>query len=394
VAAVFAPSVLVAAAATAAFWALAGRPAGEVALTAAAVLIVACPCALGLATPAAVAAALGRAAALGILVKRGDALERCAEVDELLLDKTGTLSEGRFAVEAVVAAPGFEENEVLALAAAAEGASTHPLAEAVRAAAAERDLVVAPRTPCRALPGLGVEAGEGESCLRVGSRALLASARVAVGPELLEEAAKLADRGLSLAFVAEGSRAVGLLAVCDPPRADARQAVSRLRDLGLDVALVTGDHLGAARLAAVRAGIADVQAGVSPEGKVEVVRAARARGARLLAAGDGINDAAALAAADVGVAMARGADVTLHAADVVVRAPRLGALADLVELSRATLRRIRQNLAIALGYNALAVPLAAAGWLDPLPAAVLMSLSSLVVTGNAVRLLRWRRSSA
>jgi Cu2+-exporting ATPase len=365
VAAVFAPTVVAVALLTAAvgFWL--GQAPLEVALRAAAVLIVACPCALGLATPAAVTAAIGRAATLGVLVKRGSALERCAGVDALVLDKTGTLSEGCLAVETVA--------EV-----------------AIRRAAEARGLEAAEVTPRRTLAGRGVEAGGGPERLRVGTRAWLEAEGVGIDAELAETAEKLAERGLSLAFVARGLRALGVVALSDPPRSDAIDAVARLTGLGLGIELVSGDQPGAVALAARRAGIAEFAAGVSPEAKVERVRRLRSAGRSVLVAGDGINDAAALAAGDVGVAMASGSDVALHAADAVIRAPRLEALADLVELSRSALRRIRENLTLAVAYNALAIPLAAGGVLGPLGAALAMSLSSLVVTGTAVRLLGWK----
>jgi Cu2+-exporting ATPase len=390
VAAVFAPAVLGLASLTALGWALAGAPPLEVALAASAVLIVACPCALGLATPAAVTAALGRAARLGILVKRGEALERWARVDTVLLDKTGTVTEGRFAVDEAVPVRDVSPEALVAVAARVEGASTHPLAAAVRAEASRRG--IAPEDDGtlvrRAVAGRGVVAGE----LRAGSRRFLEEAGVSVEPALAEAGAKLAERGLSTVWVAAGSRALGVLGLSDPPRPDAGEAVARLRARGVRVELVSGDAAGPVRLAGERCGLAAGAAAseVDPEAKVERVRAARAAGRRVLVAGDGINDAAALAAADVGVAMGSGADVALHAADVVIRAPRLGALADGADLARATLARIRENLGIALLYNALAVPLAVAGVLQPLHAAIAMSLSSLVVTGNAVRLLRWR----
>jgi Cu2+-exporting ATPase len=390
VASVFAPAVLVAAAVTALGWTLAGATPLDTALVAASVLIVACPCALGLATPAAVAAAIGRAAQLGVLVVRGEALERCAQVDRVLLDKTGTLTEGRLAVEEIAVAPGVTPEAVLDLAAAAEGASTHPLAEAICAAALARGIAVRDVARRETLAGRGVEAGDGAAPLRVGTAHWLAECGVALPPELLEAAEKLSERGLTLCYVAEGGRALGALALSDPLREDAREAVVALRALGLEVELASGDAAPAVRLAASRAGIETARAGVTPDQKVEWIRAWRAAGHRVLAVGDGINDAAALGAADVGVAMARSSDVTLAAADFVVRSPKLLALANAVALSRVALRRIRQNLGFALAYNAVAVPLAAAGWLDPLPAAVAMSLSSLVVTGNAVRLLRWR----
>jgi Cu2+-exporting ATPase len=391
VAAVFAPAVVGLAALTAAAWALAGHGALEVAGVAAAVLIVACPCALGLATPAAVTAAIGRAASLGILFKSGEALERCARVDAAVLDKTGTLSEGRLALERVLAAAGVTEEAVLLAAADAEGASTHPLAEAIRREAGARGIAAPARGQTRsALPGRGVIAGEGAAALRVGSRALLAEAGLAPDPALDEAARKLGERGRGLAFVARGEAVLGALAFLDPPRPDAARACARLRALGAPVRLVSGDHADAVRLAALAAGVEEHHAGVSPEEKVGFVTALRAQGHRVLVAGDGVNDAAALLAADVGVAMARGADVAIHAADVVVRAPRLGAVPDALELARTTLRRIRQNLGLAVLYNAVAVPLAVVGVLEPLGAAIAMSLSSLVVTGNAVRLLRWR----
>lgn len=390
VAAVFAPTVVGIALLTAAGWWLAGASGLDTALTAAAVLIVACPCALGLATPAAVTAAIGRAASLGILVKSGEALERCAHVDAALLDKTGTVSEGCFAVEEIAPAPGTGEDELLAAAAAAEGASTHPIAQALRRAAEARGLAVEEADARRALPGRGVEAELKETLLLVGSRELLASHDVAVTRELEERGDALAESGVSLAWVARGQQALGIVAMIDPPRSDAREAVARLTRLGLRLALVSGDQPAAVRLAAKRAGIADARAAVPPEAKVACVDELRGCGHHVLAAGDGINDAAALAAADVGVAMARGADVALHAADLVIRSPRLCALADAVELSRAAMRRIRQNLGFALAYNALAIPLATAGLLEPLHAALAMSVSSLLVTANSARLLRWR----
>jgi len=396
VAAVFAPVVLALASATAIGWAVAGAGAMQIALVASAVLIVACPCALGLATPAAVTAAIGRAAHRGILIKSGEALERCARIDQVVFDKTGTLTEGRFEVEQIALASGTscDESELLRVAALAEGASTHPVAEALRREAARRG--VAPGAaasevgPGRlTLPGLGSVAGEGEGASRVGARALLEQAGIAIPAELEERAAKQAERGLSQAWVARGRAVLGVVGLADPLRADAAKSVARLRRDGLGCALLSGDHARAAGLAASRCAIQRVEAGISPEQKLAWVSRERGAGSRLAVVGDGINDAAALAAADVGVAMPRGSDVTLQAADVVIRAPRLGGVADLVELSRLTMRRIHQNLAFALLYNAAAVPLAAFGLLHPLYAAIAMSLSSLAVTGNAVRLLRW-----
>jgi len=386
VASVFAPAVLGIAFATALGWAVAGASPLDVALRAASVLIVACPCALGLATPAAVSAALGRAAQLGILFKSGEALERAARIDRVILDKTGTLTEGRLEVARVLCSEGVDEAQLIATAASAVGASRHPVALGIRRAAEQRGLPLAGSDDTRTLPGLGIAAGR----RLVGSRALLASRSVEVPQSLERAAAAEAETGSSLAFVAEGERALGALALADLPRADSRAAMERLSALGLRPALLSGDHAGAVQRAAERAGLAEAVADASPDAKLARVHAERAAGARVLVAGDGINDAAALAAADLGVAFAQGSDVTLHAADVVIHSPRLMTLPALVELSRAAMRRIRENLGIAIAYNAIAVPLAVAGVLGPLSAAVAMSLSSLVVTGNSLRLLRFR----
>ena len=396
---IFAPAVLSAAAATAMVWTLAGAPAVQVALTAASVLIVACPCALGLATPVAIVAAIGRAAGFGVLFKSGAAVERCAHAGVALLDKTGTLTEARLSIAEIVPGRGANAAAVLAAAAAVEGTSTHPIAAAIREAAERAGLAQAEATPHEVIPGRGVVAGDPHTALRrlVGSRALLSEYGISLEPELEEAACKAVDRGESVAFVARtgaaGERALGLISLSDRPRSDAASAVQRLRDLGLEVALLSGDHQAAVAQAAARAGIVEYAAEVPPAGKVDAVRARRAFGSKapvVLVAGDGVNDAAALAAADVGVAFARGADVAIHAADVIVHAPRLGALADAVELARTTLGRIRENLALALLYNTVAVPLAASGVLHPLAAAVAMGLSSLAVTANALRLLGWR----
>ncbi len=396
VATVFAPAVLGIAGATAVAWRLGGAGWLDVAMTASAVLIVACPCALGLATPAAMAAAIGRAASLGILFKSGEAIERTAGVRAALLDKTGTVTEARLRVEDVATAKDWTPAQALVWATAVEGSSTHPLATAIRDHAQRRTGAGAdPNAPIvtsrRTVAGLGVVAETAAGAGAVGSRALLETLGIVSMPsELVVAAQSWAERGASLAFVAASGEVVAVLALTDPVRPDAGEAVARLHELGLRVALVSGDHGGAVRLAALRAGILDQYAGVRPEAKLEHVRSLRRDEVSVLMAGDGINDAAALAAADVGVAMGRGADVAIQAADAIILAPRLGALADAVGLARAALRRVRENLALAVLYNVIAVPLAAMGWIEPLGAAIAMSLSSLVVTGNSIRLLRWR----
>ena len=387
VAQAFAPAVLSVAAATALVCSLAGVAPLDAALRAAAVLIVACPCALGLATPATVSAALGRAAQLGLWFKSGAALERAARVDRALLDKTGTLTSGRLEVTRVVAAPGSDADRVAARAAAIVGASAHPVAEAIRREAARRGQTVAVAAERRVIPGAGVESDSG----LCGSRALLEERDIALDAGLESAARAEAARGASLAFVADDKTALGLLSFADTLRPDARAAVRRLAADGISAALVSGDHDGAARAAARAAGIEDVQSGASPEAKLARVQAERARGAHVVFAGDGINDAAALAAADLGFAFAHGSDVTLLAADVVSHVPRLESLAEALELARCALRRIRENLGIAVLYNAVAVPLAIAGVIGPFTAALAMSASSLVVTGNALRMRRFGR---
>jgi P-type E1-E2 ATPase len=279
---------------------------------------------------------------------------------------------------------------VLAVAAQVEGHSTHPVARAIVGEAAERGLAWTEVSGQRVHPGQGVEAGVGEVARRVGSLRFIEQCGAALPRVLRKDADTRAREGASLAFVSEGGRVLGAIALADRLREDAREAADRLRSLGVEVALVTGDHDLAATRAAGRAGIARWSSHVDPEGKVDAVRVRREAGGCVLVVGDGVNDAAALAAADVGAAYAQGADVAIHAADLVIRSPRLGAVPDVIELSRSALSRIRENLGFALLYNAVAVPLAISGWLHPLYAALAMSLSSVVVTANAVRLLRWR----
>ncbi len=390
-AAIFAPAVLGIAALAAAVLAWQGAPALEVAFRATTVLIVACPCVFGLATPLAISAALGRAAELGVLVKSGEALERLARVKRVLLDKTGTLTEGRFALAGRALAEGTSEAELLGAAALAEGEAVHPIAEAIRAAAQRVGAGTTAQAVRETRAGLGVVAAcENGVRLTAGAEGLLRELGVTLPAALVGEAAALGARGATLVWVARDARALGVLAFEDALRVDAAAFAPRLGRDGISAELVSGDHAGAVALAAERAGIATFAAGASPEQKLVRVREARAAGQPTLAVGDGLNDAAFLAAADCGLAMARGSEITLAAADAVVRSPRLGAIADLLALSRATLARIRENFAFAMLYNAIAVPLAVAGVLHPLGAAIAMALSSLTVTANSMRLLRFR----
>jgi P-type Cu+ transporter len=424
---VFVPAVLAVAAATFALW-LALDPGSGLSTALerfVAVLVIACPCALGLATPAAVAVGTGRGAELGVLIKGGEALEAASRVDLVLLDKTGTLTEGEPSLTDVVSlAPasereglspagersakglgpanergaeglGPDERALLALAAGAEAPSEHPLARAVVEGARARGVDVPPAGEFRSQAGAGVEAVVGGERVRVGTAAWMREAGVDVAP-LEPEAERLAGLGRTSFFVARASTLAGLVAVADRPARGARAAVEALAAMGVDVAMVTGDHARVARALADELGIARVHAAVSPEGKAALVAAERAKGRVVAMAGDGVNDAPALAAAHVGVAATRGADVAVAAADIALLRGGIAALPLALGLARRTLATIRQNLFWAFVYNVVGIPLAAGllapltGWtLSPLVASAAMSLSSVSVLLNSLRLRRF-----
>ncbi|HEU4534895.1 MAG TPA: HAD-IC family P-type ATPase, partial [Polyangiaceae bacterium] len=396
-----------------------------------AVLVIACPCALGLATPAAVAVGAGRGAELGVLFKGGEALEAASRVDLVLLDKTGTLTTGDPALTDVVTlapsptpasapkpadaasaasadtatttadAASAAENELLALAAAAEAPSEHPLARAVVEGARRRGLALPAVSEFRAEAGAGVEARVGAERVRVGTAAWLARAHVDAAP-LEAEAERLAALGRTPFFVARLDHArplAGLVAVADRPADGARAAVASLRALGFDVAMATGDRERTARAIAAELGIERIHAGLTPAGKAALVAAERAAGRVVAMVGDGINDAPALAAAHVGIAAGRGADVAVAAADVALLRGSIASLPLALSLARATLATIRQNLFWAFVYNVVGIPLAAGllypftGWqLSPLVASAAMSLSSASVLANSLRLRRFGRA--
>jgi Cu+-exporting ATPase len=350
-------------------------------LNSVAVLIIACPCALGLATPVSVVTAIGRGARAGILVKDAAALERLASAGTVLIDKTGTLTAGRPRLVRVSPAQGFDEAGVLGLAASAESPSEHPLARAIVAAAAERRIALAPATGFSAEPGVGVRA-------RVGDR-LVAVARAEPGAE-----AASTD---TLVTVAVDGRVAGALALADTVRPSTPAAIRELQRLGLRVVMVTGDRELAARPLAESLGLDGCHAAATPARKQELVREYRARGALVAFVGDGLNDAPALAAADVGVAMGTGTDIAMNSAGLVLLQGDLAALVRAVRLSRATLRNIKENLFWAFAYNLAGIPIAAGafypltGWLmSPMLAGVAMSLSSITVVSNALRLRRAR----
>jgi Cu+-exporting ATPase len=364
VAGIFVPAIIAIALATFAAWFFFGhRTAGEAIVTAVAVLVVACPCALGLATPTAIIAGIGVAARHGVLFKDSGALERAASVTSVLFDKTGTLTRG---TPSVIAS---SSDEVLALAASLESASTHPLARAITAAARERALPTQPAYDVQAIRGSGISG-------RVGSRQITVSAAEGGGD------------GVSRVQVSADGTAMGSIDLRDEVRPESAQAIRRLRELGLRVAVVSGDAEASVREAAAAAGIERLYARASPERKAEIVREWQAQGERVAFAGDGINDAPALAVADIGFAMGTGTGVALETAGAALLSndPRTVPIA--VEIARATMRTVTQNLFWAFAYNVALVPLAALGIVQPILAAGAMGLSSLFVVGNSLRLAR------
>ncbi|MBW8850275.1 MAG: copper-translocating P-type ATPase [Xanthomonadales bacterium] len=389
VSAVFVPVVVAIALLTLLGWGLATGDWGRATLNAVAVLVIACPCALGLATPAAVMAGTGVAARAGIVVRDAEALERARAVRIVVFDKTGTLTEGRPTLEAVVAVDG-DAAGLRAQAAALQAGSEHPLAKAVLAAHGD-----APRPTARdvqAVAGRGLRGTIDGRTWLLGSARLLQEAGIDPGA-LAARAEALAAEGCTVSWLAiadgDGGGAVrGLLAFRDRPRAGAAEAIARLHARGLRTALVSGDNAGAAAAVAAVIGIDDVRAGVLPAGKVEAVRAFAAQ-APVAMVGDGINDAPALAAADVGIAMGGGTDVALQAAGIALLRPDLRLVEAALDISVRTVRKIRQNLFWAFAYNVVGIPLAAAGLLDPVFAGAAMAFSSVSVMANALLLRRW-----
>lgn len=398
VSAYFVPLVVLTAAASFAAWAWLGPdPALAYALVnAVAVLIIACPCALGLATPMSIVVGTGRGAREGVLFRNAEALERLEAVDTLVVDKTGTLTEGRPALTEVHAANGAAEENLLAMAAAVERHSEHPLARAVVEAARERGIDAPASEAFEYLPGMGVSASVNGVRVLLGNQDLLARAN-AWDPALAGPAHELASAGRTVVFAAIDGRAAGFLGVADPIKPSAREALRMLEESGVTLHMLTGDNAVTANAVARELGIEHVEAGVLPDAKHAYIDRLRSAGRVVGMAGDGVNDAPALARADVGIAMGAGADVAIESAGVTLVKGDLRGLARARLLSRATMRNIRQNLFFAFVYNALGVPLAAGvlyPWfgvlLSPMFAAAAMSLSSVSVVSNALRLRRAR----
>ena len=392
ISAVFVPVVLAVAVLTLIGWLVAGQPARAAFTAAVAVLIIACPCAMGLATPTAILVGTGRGAQLGIVISGPEVLESTRTIDTIVLDKTGTVTTGRMSLVDVAAAPGQDVDELLRLAGAVEDASEHPVAAAIAAGARGRLRASLPAVQDFAsTQGLGVSGVVSGHAVLLGRAAWLESEwAMTVPASLATQAARAEAAGQTAVFACWDGQVRGVLVVADTVKPTSAAAVARLRGMGLSPVLLTGDSERAARFAAEAVGIGEVIAGVLPAGKVEAVKKLQDAGRVVAMVGDGVNDAAALAQADLGLAMGTGTDAAIEAADLTLIRGDLLAVPDAILLSRRTLATIKGNLFWAFGYNAAALPLAAAGFLNPLIAAAAMAFSSVFVVSNSLRLRRFQ----
>lgn len=395
ISAVFVPVVMAIALAAFIIWLLLGYPLEFALTTAVAVLVISCPCALGLATPVAIMVGTGQGALHGILIKSAEALETAHSVDTIVLDKTGTITEGRPQVTDVIPGPDLKPEELLQLATSLEKPSEHPLAEAVTAKAAQEGLEPAPVDEFMAVPGKGIRAELGGKTYLAGNLAFMQENKIELGI-FAAEADRLAEEGKTPMYFADTRRALGLIAAADVVKPTSRQAIAALESMGLDVVMLTGDNKRTAEAIRRELNLGSALAEVLPEDKEREIRRLQEQGRKVAMVGDGINDAPALARADVGIAIGAGTDVALESADIVLVKNDLRDVVTAVKLSRATLRNIKQNLFWAFFYNSLGIPLAAGlfyplfGWkLSPMYAAAAMSLSSIFVVTNALRLRKF-----
>jgi Cu+-exporting ATPase len=393
VSAVFVPIVIALAVITFAGWLVTGGPVEQAVSAAVAVLVIACPCALGLATPTAIVAGTGAAARAGILIKDIEAIERAHRVDLVIFDKTGTLTEGRPEVVAIEAIGG-DESALLTAAAGLQSASEHPLARAVLAYAADRGISPPQADDVRARPGEGIVGTVAGQRVAIGTPTFLRSEGIADGADQETAAGDAERRGHSVMLVAIDGRLAGWIAVADPLRADSAAAVAALTDGGVEVEMLSGDSETVARVVANELGVRRYRGSVRPEDKAKAIEEGRQRGRVVAMVGDGINDAPALAAADVGIAMGSGSDVAMETAGITLMRPDARLVPAALGVSRATWTKIRQNLFWAFIYNLVGIPLAAFGLLNPALAGAAMALSSASVVSNSLLLRRWRPSTA
>jgi len=388
IAAVFVPVVITLAAVTFVGWAVFAGDSTEGLIAAVAVLIIACPCALGLATPTALLVGTGRGAAMGVLIKGAEVLEKTRRIDTVVFDKTGTLTRGEMSLVGVEAEQG-DDREVLSRAAAVEAFSEHPVARAIVAGAERRDLAHSEGRDFRSVVGRGVEGQAQGTLVRVGRRLFMEEAGLDIPAALEQKMAAAEARGHTAVLVGWDRQARGLLAVADTLKQEAAGVVRDLQGAGVEVAMITGDNASTAAAIAEQAGVDRVLAEVLPEDKIAEVRELQSSGRTVAMVGDGINDAPALAQADLGIAIGTGTDVAIEASDLTLISGNLTGVMTALRLSRRTLRTIKQNLGWAFGYNVAAIPLAAFGLLDPIIAGAAMAFSSVSVVGNSLRLRRF-----
>ena len=388
---VFVPAVITIALITTAVWLLAGESVGFALARGISVLVISCPCALGLATPVAIMVGNGVGAKHGIMFKTAVSLEETGKIDTVVLDKTGTITSGEPRVTDMIPAEGISEKELLSLAYSLECKSEHPLAKAIMSKAEKDGLVLEEVTDFAAVPGNGLTAFRNGQELAGGNFAFI-SAKCRVSSNVKDQADKLASVGKTPLYFAENGRLMGIIAVADVLKEDSPQAIAELKNMGIRVVMLTGDNARTAQAIGKEAGVDEVIAGVLPDGKEEVVRKLKAKG-KVAMVGDGINDAPALIRADMGIAIGAGTDIAIDAADVVLMKSKLSDVPAAIRLSRATLRNIHQNLFWAFFYNMIGIPLAAGVWipvfgweLNPMFGAAAMSLSSFCVVSNALRL--------
>jgi len=384
---IFVPTVIAVSLVTFALWWWLGGSFTVALVNAVAVLVIACPCALGLATPTAIMVGTGNGARAGILVRNAAALERAEKIRTLLVDKTGTLTEGKPAVTDIMPIGGTTESELLRLAATLEQGSQHPLALAILTQARERELDLAAVVNFRSISGKGVSGLIAEKIYHLGSPALMLEMGLALDAALLQQ---VQSQGKTVVCVAQESTLQGYLAIADRLRDSSPRAVARLQAMGIEVIMLTGDNHATAQAIANQAGIRNYRAEVLPQHKAEEVEKIKTQGMIVGMVGDGINDAPALAAADISFAIGAGSDVAIEAADITLMRNDLNSVADAINLSRATLDKIRQNLFFAFIYNILGIPLAALGMLNPVIAGAAMAMSSVSVVSNSLLLKRWK----